>query len=156
HQLQEVLGFEPEQLRGGCTIAVSGRQRLQQQLLSGHLESVPIRLDTLRRRRTPRDDPARHVLQGNGWARAEHNGTPDDVRQLSDVAGPIIGLECSERFVSYCRYVPPDRLRMLPEKISTERPYVFSALSQRRQLNRDDVEPVVEIFTEPPFLHGIF
>jgi hypothetical protein len=85
----------------------------------------------------------RRPLQGHGPL--------DHVLELADVARPVVPLEQRHRLVRDAGHGLPHLLAVLREEVLGDERDVFAPLAQRGQLNRDDVDPVVEVLAKPPF-----
>ena len=83
----------------------------------------------------------------------QHHRALDRILQLAHVAGPVVrdqqlhrvGREAVDRLGVLLRIALEEELR--------ERRNVAPAIAQRRHLERDHVQPVIQIFAEPAFRH---
>ena len=96
------------------------------------------------------------VVFGDPVFVADGDETLDQVLQLPDVAWPLVLLERGQRFVGD----PVDVLAELgavaiPEQAGQLR-QIVDPLPQRRQLDRDDVDPVEQILAEGACLDSLF
>ena len=89
------------------------------------------------------------VARRHGVAVRQRERPLDQVLELADVARPVVALEhlhrvdrdLAQRATSICSAV------LLQEEVDQERD-VLAPLAQRRQVDRDDVEAVVEVLAE--------
>ena len=94
----------------------------------------------------------RQVLFGDVVLVADRHQPLDQVLELADVARPPVLLQHRHRRVGDALdLLPEPRVVALQEELGELRD-VLGALAQRRQLDRDDVDPVVEVLAEAPFL----
>ena len=94
----------------------------------------------------------RQVLFGDVVLVADRDEPLDQVLELADVARPPVLLQHRHRRVGDALdRLPEPRVVAAQEELGELRD-VLGALAQRRQLDRDDVDPVVEVLAEPPFL----
>ena len=82
-------------------------------------------------------------------ARRHDDGPLDVVLQLADVARPLVLLQRGERPRLDVGHVAVVLLIVQVEKMSDQFRDVLAALAQRRQVDRHDVEPVVQVLAEP-------
>src|SRR5439155_15140421 len=68
--------------------------------------------------------------------------------QLADVALPVVGVERGTRLAREVRRLLAHGERCLDEEVLGEREDVLRAVAQRRELDREDVEAVVEVAAE--------
>jgi hypothetical protein len=71
-----------------------------------------------------------------------------DVSKFPHVAGPEIVLENLNRLGSQCRCFPAVFPGKVIQEIGRQRNDVFPAVTQRRDLERKDVEPVIQILAK--------
>src|SRR6059058_3372760 len=138
--------------RGGAVIAM-----LAEPCADGR--ELDLAHDLLERARTaPRcrgralDDPRGEEVGRDALARLRAQDEPVDlVLQLAHVAGPRVALEEPER----ARVEAAELLRLLGadplEQVQREEPDVCAALAQRREPDREDAQPVVEVRAEAAF-----
>src|SRR5438128_2616044 len=81
-------------------------------------------------------------------APGQHDRAVEHVLELADVAGPIVAREHLEGAGGHATHVAVALARDLADEVLDERGNVLSPLAQRRHVDRDHVEPVVEILTE--------
>ena len=86
----------------------------------------------------------------------QHDRALDDVLELAHVARPVVLRQQIERLrrqleVASCLFSSP----YFSRKCCDEQRDVVLAIAQRRQLDRDDVQPVEQILAEPPVLHHL-
>src|SRR4051794_7585692 len=102
-----------------------------------------------------RDQQRRQVLGLDEVAVGEDRRALHHVPQLADVARPGILLEDLQRLLLH----RPHRLAVARVELGEERldqqGHVFLAIAQRRQLEREHVQPVVEILAELAGAHGV-
>src|SRR5437867_3080365 len=98
------------------------------------------------------DDPRRQQVGRDAFARLRAQHEPVDlVLQLAYVAGPRVALEEAERArVEAAERLPLARADPL-EQVQREQPDVPAALAQRREPDREDAQPVVEVRAEAAF-----
>ena len=83
-------------------------------------------------------------------ARREDDRPLDDVPQLADVARPVIGLERGHRVGRRrCGVGTPLLGGVARGEMADELGNVLAPLGERRQVHRNDVQPVIEILAEP-------
>ena len=91
---------------------------------------------------------ARQVLRLDELAARQNRGALDDVAQLAHVARPVVELEHPHRLGrDRLDVASVARVELVEERLDDERQIVL-AIAQRRQLDREDVEPVVEIVAQ--------
>ena len=81
--------------------------------------------------------------------RAQHHRALDDVLQLADVARPAVVHQQVERLRLELDAGLAVLRAVLLEEVLRQRRNVVLALPQRRQVDVDDVQPVVEVLAEP-------
>src|SRR5438445_728234 len=100
-----------------------------------------------RRRRAPQHVVGQ-VLDADEPRPAQHHRPLDDVAQLAHVARPVIALELLVRLAGEAAdlaVVLP--IELLDEALAQQR-NVLAALPQRRQVDREDVEPIEEVLAQ--------
>ena len=85
----------------------------------------------------------------NHGARREHHGALDRVLELAHVARPVVLLQRLHHLVVHLLDVLAGPLRVLFDEVIDQHGDVFAPLAQRQNLNRDDVQPIVEVLLEP-------
>src|SRR5690554_4449062 len=75
----------------------------------------------------------------------------DQVLELADISREFIGEQERFRLGTDSANSPPQSLVVAIEEMRKEQRDVLGALSQRRKLDVDDVQAVVEIFAQPSF-----
>ena len=93
------------------------------------------------------------VLAIDRVAAAEREAALDDVLQLADVARPVVARELRQRGRREGLRRDVERLAVAAHVLGGEQRDVVAALAQRRQHDRDDVHPVVEIGAESTLAH---
>ena len=83
------------------------------------------------------------------WAITEDDRALQDVLQLADVTGPRIGAQDLEGLGGQLRGLQPHALGDALQDVVGEHWDVAGSVSQWRDHNRQDVEAVEEVFTEP-------
>ena len=88
-------------------------------------------------------------------ASREDGGALEDVLQLADVARPRVRHQPAE-----CRRVdavkpPGDPRRELVEEVLRQQRNILGPLAERRELDREDAEPVVQVFAERLLADGL-
>src|SRR5262249_9856082 len=81
-------------------------------------------------------------------ARRQDHRSFDEVGQLADIARPSPSLHGLERFVRDHLDAPPHPLGESIHEVAHELRDVFRALAQRWQVDREDVQPIVEVVAE--------
>ena len=97
---------------------------------------------------TPRIRPGKHVRRHRVPV-IEDNHRADDVLQLANVAGPVIGEQRRLGLGSERAQGLPVLTREAVQEIAGDQQHVALALAQRRQLHGHDVQPVEKILAEP-------
>ena len=77
----------------------------------------------------------------------------DDIPQLADVARPPVGLERGIRRRARPLHAFAELAVEAVDEIFDEQRHILRMRAQRRDGNRQDVEPVVQVAAEPPFRH---
>ena len=109
--------------------------------------------DAIRRRRRwhrRRGDGQRQMLRRDEAAVAQNRRSLEDVPQFSNVSRPVV---LDQQLPGVARNPAGGLPRPRPissEKRLAERQDVIAAISQRRQPDREHVEPIIEIFAELP------
>ena len=78
------------------------------------------------------------------------------VLELADVARPPVVLQHGQRGGGHALHVFAEACVVAREEEAHQLGQVFDAFAQRRDADRDDVDAVVEVFAERPFLHAPF
>src|SRR5204863_4555389 len=94
-------------------------------------------------------DTGGQAVRQNRRRRLEGNRPLEHVLELPDVPGPVVAEEQVHRLTRHAGYFLVHLLVVLGEKMVRQQRYVLAAIPERRQRNRDDVDPVEEIFAEP-------
>src|SRR6266478_7919751 len=94
--------------------------------------------------------PARELVQGDleRPTRREDHRALDQVRELAHVAGPRIRAQRVQRLGRNDLDVPVHRAREPVNEVPDERGNVLGALAQRRHVDGEDVEAVIEVVAE--------
>src|SRR5258706_5349594 len=148
----QVAALDAEALGGAGHVPLVGTQRDEDE---GPLEGLARLLERAlaqavvgRRLGVRWPERGREVLGADDVARAHDDEPLDHVAQLAHVAGPVVRQEVGERL---------DRDGLGPlavlrreerDEVGDQQREVFPALPQRRHLDRDDVQAVVEILAE--------
>ena len=87
---------------------------------------------------------------------SEDNGALDDILEFTDISRPVVVHQHLQCFGAE----PVRRLHVffaifVREELDKPR-NIFSSLAQRRELNVDDIEPVIQIFSEFAFVDQLF
>ena len=85
----------------------------------------------------------------------EHDGALDDVLELAHVARPVVLHQQVERLGRELEVRLVVLLAVFLEEVLREQRDVVLPLAQRRQVDVDDVQPVVEVLAEPSVLHHL-
>ena len=96
-----------------------------------------------RARRAEHERQRLKIIVGTG----ERDRARDHVAELANVAGPVVVLEPRERPPAHLG--GPSRLARALEEAAHELAHVTGALTQRRDVDLDDREPVVQVAAEP-------
>src|SRR5260370_17411331 len=75
------------------------------------------------------------------------------VLQFADVPWPGVGAKQVEAFFGYPLYVLSHFPRALIDEVSDQHRNVFSSFSQRRHINRENVDPVKQVTTKRSLTH---
>src|SRR6266536_665662 len=95
---------------------------------------------------------SRHLVTGSN-----HNCALYGVLQFTNISRPGISLQQSQHIRRYLiRHLPPVFFVVLIYEMLGQRQNIFSPVSQRRQLNRHNGEPIIEIFAKSPLLYRFF
>src|SRR6266849_4241362 len=148
----EMAALDAEALGGAGHVPLVGPQLAQDE---GALEGLARLLEgTLalavvgRRLRVPRAERGREALGADHVTRAHDDEPLDHVAQLAHVAGPVVRQEVGEGL---------DRDGLGPlavlrredrDEVGHQQGQVLLALAQRRHLDRDDIQAVIEVFPE--------
>src|SRR5207247_7310793 len=81
-------------------------------------------------------------------ALGQNNGTFDHVLQLAHVAGPIIALQFLRLKFRQARTWNPETAGGLFNEVFGKLPYILQALPQRRDFDRENAEPIIEVEAE--------
>src|SRR6202521_5482659 len=87
----------------------------------------------------------------NAFLRGQDDRAFDDIFELANVAGPIIIHQKLQRRRGEVAQRLAVFLAVAVEEMRKQRGHIFAAIAQRRQLQVNDVEAVIEIFTEAAF-----
>ena len=98
----------------------------------------------LRRRRAEHE--SRAVTDASSGR--QDDGALDGVLELADVAGPVVLLQRRQHAVVDAVDPPAGTLGVLPDEVLDQRRDVFAPIAQRRDLDRNDVEPVEQVVLE--------
>ena len=128
-------------LRPACSNARAMRSRL------ALLERLVV-VERRRRRRAAREQPGRQIVGHHAIAAAEHQRLLDDVLELAHVARPVVAEEAGDDVGGERARLPAAARRVLAHEVVGEQRQILLAVAQRRQGQRDDVEPVEQILAE--------
>jgi nitroreductase len=104
----------------------------------------------------PRSSLAEHVrIDFQCEARREDDCALQDVLQVADVARPGIRLEPADRGGIDAVKPPGVPRRELVEKVLRQERDVLRPITERRDLDREDTQPVVQVLTERLFADGL-
>ena len=84
---------------------------------------------------------------------AQHHRALDHVLELAHVARPVVVHQQVERFRRELEFGTRVLLAVLLEEVLHQQRDVVLALAQRRQLDRDDVQPVEQVLAEASVFH---
>src|SRR5262245_7085977 len=146
----EVAALDAETVGGARHVPVVGAELGKDvgalEVVARVLERAVARLAG--RRRLFRAQRSRQIVGRDHIARRHDHEPLDHVAQLADVAGPVVGQEVAERLAR-------ERLRPLAvlgaelrDEVAHVGGDIVLARAQGRHLDRDDVEPIVEVFAE--------
>ena len=99
--------------------------------------------------------PVGDELGADPRAGRQHDRTLDDVLQLAHVARPVVSLHEVEGLGRQLQVRLVVLGPVLLQEVMGEQRDVFAPVAQRRQLDLDDVQPIVEVFSELPFGHEL-
>src|SRR5881296_4207761 len=88
-------------------------------------------------------------------AAAQDRGPLDHVGELANVPRPRIAQERVERGLGHGLEPLAELLAVLAREIGDEQRDVLPPLAQRRDVNREDLQPIVQVGPEPAFLDGL-
>ena len=91
-----------------------------------------------------------HSSTENVSPRTQDDGALDDVLQLANVSGPVVGLKQLQCLLPDVPDPLPGLFSLALDQIPDQERNVFHALAQRRDPDREDIEPVIEILAEGP------
>ena len=150
------LQADAEDLGGARLVVARVFERHQDQPPLGFLDRRP-RLERHRRlHHVGRiGDQRRQLLRLDELAVGQDDRAFDDVAHLAHVARPVVLLEDPHRRGIDCRNGLVVALVELGEERLDQQREVVLALAQRRQLDGEDVEAVVEILAQLAVLHGV-
>ena len=86
---------------------------------------------------------------------AERDRALDDVLELADVARPVIRHQPPQPLLRHRRRAASELGRQLLQEVLHEERDVVATFAQRRQLDRNHVQPVVEILAKRSFGHHL-
>src|SRR5436190_2183210 len=92
------------------------------------------------------------ILRGHHGAGAQQDRALDHVFELPDVPRPIVRLQLPERLAGDVGHVLPELGGEALQEVVDQQGDVLPAVAQRRHVDRDDVEPVIEVLPEPLLL----
>src|SRR5262249_10612260 len=81
----------------------------------------------------------------NPWAAAQDHRALDGILELANVAWPRIAHQARHRLIVHAGHQLPDSASMLLHEMRGEQWNVVGPITQRRHLDRDDVETVIQI-----------
>src|SRR5688572_13317464 len=151
-QPRQVRALEPERLGGARLVAGAPLERAPDERALELLDALVERPDV----RVVAVEPAargprlaeRELARLDLRAGAEHDRALDRVLELADVAAPLVPHQEVERAVRQ-RLRPLARLlAVLLEEVCGQRRDVLAALVERRDPQRDHVQPVVEVLAK--------
>jgi hypothetical protein len=93
------------------------------------------------------------LVQRRHVERAEDQRTLDQVAQFAHVAGPVVLGEVAEFLVAYLHRRHAELWRQRGDEVLDEVGDVFLVRAQRRQVDLDHLQPVVEVGAEAAFGH---
>src|SRR5215831_13239159 len=93
------------------------------------------------------------AFDAEGAVAAEDDGPLDDVFEFAHVTGPVVGFEQLHRAPVNSVDGATEAFAVLGGEMRGQQRDVFGALAQRRQPQREDVQPVIEIAAEPSGLY---
>ncbi len=95
----------------------------------------------------------KRLFQRQARGPGEDHGSSDHVLELTDVAGPRMTFEQRSVFRREDERRAPELRAYPPQEEARKGQDVFRPLAQRRQMNRENTQPVEQIATEPARLH---
>src|SRR5205085_12609325 len=87
---------------------------------------------------------------------AEHEGALNGVLKLADVAGPVVVSQTRARLARNPFHLPVTLVADLLNEIICQQWNILASLPERRHGERDDVEAIVEVWTECALTDGFF
>ena len=100
-------------------------------------------------------DLRRDVLRAYDGAGREHDHGLDQVPEFTDVPRPVVVEQDLERFGSESAELPIVLPAELRDEAADEDGYIAAALAERRHVDVEDVEAVVQVAAELPGLDGL-
>ena len=85
----------------------------------------------------------------------QHGGAVDGVLEFPHVAGPVVALEQLQRLRLDAQPLQPQAEPAAFAKVTGQQGNVAGALAQRRGVDREHAQPVVEVGPELPFDHRL-
>ena len=79
---------------------------------------------------------------------------PVQKNNSTDIARPVISLQSVDHILWNFFYLLSYLCVVLPDKMSDQHGNIIFALPQRRYLDREDIQPIVEILPETAFLNS--
>ncbi len=152
HPVPNLIPMQPEQRRGPRLVAVGALERLRHQ----HLFDV-IEIHAVRRKRKARPDelPSRRDVcrlsksdRLQRLALRQQNSPLDEIPQLADVARPAIGAWPASAAGLNDRTGRLNSRANTPTKCWASNGRVLPAVAERRNLDAQHVQPVIQVFAE--------
>src|SRR5262249_22225748 len=86
---------------------------------------------------------------------AQDRGPLEDIAELAHVARPAVAAKALPRVARDPGWRPAQAAAVLREKRVRQRQYVIAPLAQRRQPNREDVQPIVQVLAKETLRDGL-
>ena len=100
--------------------------------------------------------PAEQLVHVDQLAIVDHDHRAfDQVLQLTDVAGEGVVEQRLDRPLAEAGHVALVTLAVVVQEVLHQQRDVVAPLAQRRQVDREHVEPVEQVFAETPLAHGL-
>src|SRR5258708_39113312 len=86
----------------------------------------------------------------------ENHRALDDVAQLTDITGPMVGLKSGDGFIRDFIDRLSHRIAEFPHEGPRQQRNVFATFEQWRHLDRKHVEPIEQILAKAPLPYRLF
>src|SRR2546421_6908970 len=92
-------------------------------------------------------------IYDKGFPIAQYHGALDYILQFANVARPLVILEQIQRSLIDVLDFLTSRLSVTIDQVFDQQGNVVDALTERRDLNRENIEPVEQVLSEGAFSH---